>query len=119
VVRRIGRRHWCRLIAVVALLVDVSGGWKERVETPERNIFLSAASEHRFLWLPERPREISIGAARAMIQYQIIEYLGELSLRDCHWEEIGLIRSRDCVNQRGPARGLDVTLLLLSLVHSR
>jgi hypothetical protein len=29
----------CRLIAVVAFLVGVSGGSNERVETPERNIF--------------------------------------------------------------------------------
>ena len=39
VVVGICRRHWCTLIAVVAFLVGVSGNWKERVETPGRNIF--------------------------------------------------------------------------------
>ena len=58
-------------------------------------------------------------AARAMMQCRIVGYLGEMSLWDCHREEIGLIRGRDCVNQRDPGRGLDVTLLLLSLVHRR
>jgi hypothetical protein len=53
------------------------------------------------------------------MQCLIIGYLGEMSLWDCHWEEIGLIRGRDCVSQRGPGQVLDVTLLLLSLVHSR
>jgi hypothetical protein len=88
---------------------------KRRKET----FFLWAASETRFLWLSERSRGIGIVAARAMMQCRIVRYLVEMSLRDCHREEIGLIRSRDCVSQRDPERGLDVTLLLLSLVHRR
>jgi hypothetical protein len=76
------------------------GESKHRKET----IFLSAASETRFLWLPERSREVGIGAARAMMQCRIVRYLGEMSLWDCHWEEIGLIRGKDCEPERPRAR---------------